>query len=62
MPTPFRTAPIVQKSAPDGTKSLIHGFRLRDAMKYSSVALKAASDESPQATVMTAVRAIERNT
>ena len=29
MPTPFRTAPIVQKSAPDGTKSLIHGFRLK---------------------------------
>src|SRR6476659_702777 len=29
MPTPFRTAPIVQKSAYDSTKSLIHGFRLR---------------------------------
>ena len=27
MPTPLRTAPIVQKSALDGTKSLIHGFR-----------------------------------
>ena len=29
MPTPLRTAPIVQKSALDGTKSLIHGFRLK---------------------------------
>ena len=29
MPTPFRTVPLVQKSAYDDTKSLIHGFRLR---------------------------------
>src|SRR5271166_6498015 len=28
MPTPFRTAPIVQNQPRDGTKSLIHGFRL----------------------------------
>src|SRR5271157_4799223 len=28
MPTPFRTAPIVQNQPRDGTKSLIRGFRL----------------------------------
>ena len=30
MPIPLRTAPIVQKSAPQRHKSLIHGFRLNE--------------------------------
>jgi hypothetical protein len=31
MPTPFPTAPIARNQPRDGTTSLIHGFRLRNA-------------------------------
>ena len=40
MPTPFRTAPIVQKSGPRRHKSLIHGYGLMAAARLQSPLLK----------------------